>query len=208
MSCTVLRSSILAQYCRGVRKETFSNVEMVAMGEVIKLIVSMILTLNSSENNNSPLPNIPTKRTIWYSKLYNLIKNSKKIIVLVVLYSISNICALVSVEYIGAPMFTVICQMKIFTTAAFGVLLLNKSYSSAKWRALILLVIGCLMVSSPILRSLTEPDTTSNPVDMYGHSLFEQLYGLAAVTLQVLLLLLKSLVLFVLSCFDDVTVAV
>ena len=181
MACS---SSILLQYCRGVRKETFSNVESVMMSEVLKMFLSVLLMCWLPEA--SPLPGPPgSKRPPWFHKLYSLLKNSKKIIVLVVLYSVSNLCALTAVEFIGAPMFTVVCQMKIFTTAAFGVLLLGKAYSSAKWRALLLLVIGCLMVSSPILRAVTEPASSSSAEDMYGHSLSEQLYGLAAVTLQV-----------------------
>jgi drug/metabolite transporter (DMT)-like permease len=183
-------SSILLQYCRGVRKETFSNVESVIMSELIKMCLSVVLMCWLPEASSSPLPGAPpgTKRAPWHYKLLSLLRNSKKVIVLVVLYSVSNLCSLTAVEFIGAPMFTVVCQMKIFTTAAFGVLLLKKTYSAAKWRALLLLVIGCLMVSSPILRALTEPPSSSGGGgggDMYGHSLSEQLYGLAAVTLQV-----------------------
>mmetsp|Transcript_11323 Transcript_11323/g.18437 ORF Transcript_11323/g.18437 Transcript_11323/m.18437 type:complete len:345 (+) Transcript_11323:171-1205(+) len=178
-------SSILTQYCRGVRKETFSNVEMVVMGETIKMCISVVLTLWQTDDPHS-LPNPVIKKPPWYSRLLSLLMNSKKVIVLVILYSISNICNLTAVEFIGAPMYTVCCQMKIFTTAAFGVLLLGKSYSSAKWRALLLLIIGCLMVSSPILRAVFEPDPNQQGerTDMYGHSTYEQLYGLAAVTLQ------------------------
>lgn len=40
-------------------------------------------------------------------------------------------------------------QLKILTTAGFAVALLNRQISSAKWRALVLLVIGCVLVASP-----------------------------------------------------------
>jgi len=40
-------------------------------------------------------------------------------------------------------------QLKILTTAGFAVALLNRQISSAKWRALILLVVGCVLVASP-----------------------------------------------------------
>lgn len=176
------RSSILLQYCRGVRKETFSNVEMVVVGEVIKMCISAVLTI---WHPDSGLPSPGIVKPPCYSRLLALLLNSKKIVVLVMLYSVSNLCALTAVEFIGAPMFTVCCQMKIFTTAAFGVLLLGKSYSSAKWRALLLLLIGCLMVSSPILKAVFEP-AASGAQDMYGHSAEEQFKGLAAVTLQVM----------------------
>lgn len=40
-------------------------------------------------------------------------------------------------------------QLKILTTAAFAVWILNRNISAAKWRALVLLVIGCVLVASP-----------------------------------------------------------
>ena len=40
-------------------------------------------------------------------------------------------------------------QLKIFSTAAFAVVLLGRNISATKWRALLLLVIGCILVASP-----------------------------------------------------------
>lgn len=49
------------------------------------------------------------------------------------------------------PFIYVVCtvQLKILTTAGFAVLILNRNISSAKWRALLLLVLGCVLVASP-----------------------------------------------------------
>ena len=47
-------------------------------------------------------------------------------------------------------------QLKIFSTAAFAVLLLGRNITSPKWRALLLLVLGCILVASP---------TFNRPVD-------------------------------------------
>ena len=169
--------------------------ELVVASEMMKMVLSVPLIFwlpdaTSLTAQGLPGPSLAAKRSPWFwvHRLYSLLRNSRKVLVLVVLYPISNICGLTAVEFIGAPMFTVMCQMKIFTTAAFGVLLLRKVYSSAKWRALLLLVIGCLMVSSPILKSLSSSSSSSGAeeADMYGHSVYEQTYGLAAVTIQVL----------------------
>ena len=46
-------------------------------------------------------------------------------------------------------MYTVTSQMKIFTTAVFSVIFLGRDISSAKWRALSLLVVACILVASP-----------------------------------------------------------
>jgi UDP-galactose transporter len=40
-------------------------------------------------------------------------------------------------------------QLKILTTAGFSVIILDKHISAAKWRALFLLVLGCVLVASP-----------------------------------------------------------
>ena len=47
-------------------------------------------------------------------------------------------------------------QLKIFSTAAFAVVLLGRNITSPKWRALLLLVLGCILVASP---------TFNRPVD-------------------------------------------
>jgi solute carrier family 35 (UDP-sugar transporter), member A1/2/3 len=39
--------------------------------------------------------------------------------------------------------------LKILTTAGFAVVILNRNINSAKWRALLLLVLGCILVASP-----------------------------------------------------------
>jgi len=43
----------------------------------------------------------------------------------------------------------IVSQLKILTTAGFAVWMMNRNISSAKWRALMLLVIGCVLVASP-----------------------------------------------------------
>lgn len=52
-------------------------------------------------------------------------------------------------------------QLKIFTTAAFAVIMLGRTYSSAKWRALMLLVLGCILVASPTFNRPPECDYDS-----------------------------------------------
>lgn len=110
-------------------------------------------------------------------KLMSLIWNGKKIIILVILYSISNTLPFFAIPRIGAPAFTVCSQLKILTTAIFGTVLLKKVYSFTQWRALLLLVLGCILVISPILSS----DKNEN---LHHISYFQQLLGLCATLLQ------------------------
>lgn len=58
-------------------------------------------------------------------------------------------------------MFTVVMQLKIFATAGFSTCMLGRAYSATKWRALILLVVGCILVSSPVFNKATPPPTIS-----------------------------------------------
>ena len=98
-------------------------------------------------------------------------------IVLVILYALSNLLSYYALARVDASAYTVllqvnsiiiilyinhiplinnyhdvvctIVQLKILTTAGFAVLILNRNISSAKWRALLLLVLGCVLVASP-----------------------------------------------------------
>ena len=68
---------------------------------------------------------------------------------LVIIYSIANILSYYALARVDASVYTVLLQLKIFTTAAFAVLLLGRNITSTKWRALLLLVLGCILVASP-----------------------------------------------------------
>lgn len=49
-------------------------------------------------------------------------------------------------------------QMKILTTAVFSVILMGRHFSARKWRALVLLVLGVILVSDGSHVSGTEED--------------------------------------------------
>ena len=121
--------------------------------EIIKLVVSYLFLRLDSELSN--------KVSIF--NLYSLLLRGKKLIILVLLYSIANTIPFYAVKLIGAPIFTVIMQLKIFATAGFSTCMLGREYSSTKWRALVLLVIGCILVSSPIINQSTINSNTLKP---------------------------------------------
>ena len=60
-------------------------------------------------------------------------------------------------------------QLKIFTTAAFAVMMLGRVYSNTKWRALMLLVLGCILVASPTFNRPPECDYDSY-IQTYVHT--------------------------------------
>ena len=167
---------------------------MVAEG--IKLVVSGAISVVSSSKNDH--------HSSWPLKLLGLLWNGRKVIILVILYSVSNTIPLYAISRIGAPLFTVCIQLKIFTTAMFASFFLKREYSSAKWRAILLLIVGCILVASPIFSRHQSPLPLSPPTPsptmgaiegqtpqkepvMLDNSQVEAVLGLAAVLVQTLI---------------------
>jgi len=94
---------------------------------------------------------IPINRicSVAASKLFWLTVHSRKIIVLVVLYSIGNVLSYYALARVEVAVYTVTQQLKIFTTAIFSVVFLGRVVTGAQWRALSLLLIACILVASP-----------------------------------------------------------
>jgi len=84
------------------------------------------------------------------AKLKYLINRSSKMAVLAMIYGAMNILSFVSLRNISAGMFTIFAQLKILTTATCSSVMLRRSYSMTKWRALISLMMGVLLFSEPI----------------------------------------------------------
>ena len=121
--------------------ENVSSKEILLVGEVIKLFVSIWFLYSDTEVSDAQGHGV--------SKMLWLIKNSQKMLVLAAIYGAMNILSFVALLYIGAGEFTVCAQLKILTTAGFSVAILGTSLSWTKWRALLLLVLGCILVASP-----------------------------------------------------------
>ena len=153
------------------------------VGEGIKLIVSGALSIAQSSSKND-------HHSSWPLKLLGLIGSGKKVIILVILYSISNTIPLYAISRIGAPLFTVCIQLKIFTTAVFATMILGREYSSAKWRAILLLIVGCILVASPIFSQGSPPPTLETPAaaeSSIGGPQLQAVLGLVAVLAQTLI---------------------
>ncbi len=122
-------------------KENYSTTEVVLFGELLKLVFSGYLSITDKSETDAI--------GSGFNKLLWLVVNSKKIIILVILYTIANILSYYALARVEAATYTVLLQLKIFTTAAFAVLMLGRNINSTKWRALLLLVLGCILVASP-----------------------------------------------------------
>ena len=157
--------SLLRKY--STMTENVSSKEILLVGEVIKLIVSAVFILFDNEPTSSQGQGF--EKIIW------LLVHSGKMLVLAAIYGAMNILSFVAFQGIGAGEFTVCAQLKILTTAAFSVLLLGTHISLAKWRALGLLVLGCILVASPNFDSkmITEKKSVDKTVLGYTAVLTE-----------------------------------
>lgn len=122
---------------------------MLLVGEIIKFAYSAYKITSDLGPGEKPVP-----------KLRYLLKRSSKMAVLAGIYGAMNILSFVSLRNISAGMFTVFAQLKILTTATCSSVMLRRSYSMTKWRALISLMMGVLLFSEPIWN---KADNSKNP---------------------------------------------
>jgi UDP-sugar transporter A1/2/3 len=81
-----------------------------------------------------------------------------------------NILSFIAFAGIGAGEFTVCAQLKVLTTAGFSVLVLGTTLSAVKWRALALLVLGCILVASPSLKSRDDSNEKEMSLVILGYA--------------------------------------
>jgi UDP-sugar transporter A1/2/3 len=90
-------------------------------------------------------------------RLLYLLKTSRKMFVLAGMYGAMNILSFVALRNISAGLFTIIAQTKVFTTAVFSSILLQRRYTPTQWRALVALVLGVLLFSEPVWNAAAAP---------------------------------------------------
>lgn len=157
LCCQNCFHAVLTRYSTSILKESYSTSEVVMMSEFLKLVASAFLVFYDKSPTTSDGAGI--------GKLFWLAMNSSQIVLLVVMYSFANILAYASLSRIDAGVYTVLQQLKIFTTAGFSVLFLGTSISYTKIRGLILLAVGCLLVASPAYNKPPQPESSGSEAD-------------------------------------------
>jgi len=133
--------ALLRAYSRGTLKETYSSSSVLLAMEVTKLIVSAYMVVTSSEP--SDVPSGPP-----LSKYAHLLRRSLKMAVPAIIYLAMNLLSFVALARIDAATFSIAAQLKVLTTAAFSVALLGRSLHVRKWRALLTLTLGVVLISA------------------------------------------------------------
>ena len=161
--------------------EDVSSKEILLVSEIIKIGFSIYMIWNEPDSTISDSQGQGVSKLIW------LLQNSSKMFILALIYGAMNILSFVALQYIGAGEFTICAQLKILTTAGFAVLVLKTSLTPTKWRALALLVLGCILVASP---SFTQSQPAAVGADgkseLSGTEVL-QIFGYAAVLTEVVL---------------------
>lgn len=117
------------------------------------------------------------------ARLFYLLLAADKVLILVFVYSFANVLSYYALARVDAAVYTVLLQLKILTTASFFVIMLGRSFSGAKWRSLLLLVIGCILVASPAFNKECAGQGDSNGDEKV--SAFETALGVGAILIMV-----------------------
>lgn len=139
---------ITARYSRRNMDEKYSSASVVLMTEVGKIILSstgIIMGWGVSDLHG--------KFTSFVAKVVYLIRTSWRCSVVAGIFFVQNTLAYVALSYIPGSVYIVCNQFKIFTTALFSVLIMRRSLSWGKWRAMLLLVHGEILVQSHALET-------------------------------------------------------
>lgn len=119
---TIILISLCAQNCMyallrkySTKYENISYKEILFISEVIKIVFAIYMILKSNDDKSD-------SEGQGISKLFWLVRNSKKMLILAMIYAAMNILSFIALEYIGAGEFTICAQLKILTTAGFSVL--------------------------------------------------------------------------------------
>ena len=133
--------ALLRAYSRGTLKETYSSSSVLLAMEVTKLVVSAYMVVTSSEPSD-----VPSGSPL--SKYAHLLRRSLKMAVPAIIYLAMNLLSFVALARIDAATFSIAAQLKVLTTAAFSVALLGRSLHVRKWRALLTLTLGVVLISA------------------------------------------------------------
>jgi len=163
LSFMASQNALLNVFARWSRVEALSSAgtgaaksSMVATVELVKIVVALLLLCIEQSSVKEAL--VLTAKTTTTQRL-----ETAKLCVPSLLYVIQNNLLLVGADNLEGPVQAVISQTKIFTTAAFSVLILKKQLGMHQWTSLVILAAGVSLVQVS-LASKSEGDMGSRNV--------------------------------------------
>ena len=129
----------------------------VFLNEVIKLAIC--LTVAMYEVSKTVPPSMPATSLFTAVLAAVFSGDSWKLAIPAALYTLANSLQYIGISNLVAATFQVTYQLKLITTAVFGVALLRRSLPLGKWIALLLILAGVAIVQIP----------SANPSDLGSH---------------------------------------
>jgi len=160
--------ALARRYSRGTLKDNYSTSSVLLVMEIAKLLLSAVQVVFSEEPSD-----VPSGSPL--SKYCFLLRHGTTMMVPAAIYLIMNILGFLALTHIDAATFSIIAQMKVFTTAVFSVIVLGRSLAPRKWRALLTLTLGVVLISHEGL-----PKSSSNDDPTSQHQMSEYVLGIGA----------------------------
>lgn len=129
--------SMTVNHVRKVRGERFITSSAVMLSEVLKMAFSLRMLAAEAGQEASGAPGVME------------LVSDYRLAVPAGLYFGQNVMTFVALQHIDSSVFNVVAQSKLLTTAVFSVVLLGRRLSWRRWRALILLTLGVMLVLTP-----------------------------------------------------------
>lgn len=133
--------ALVRRFSRGHLHETYSASSALFVMEAAKLLLSAVMVVQSDEPSD-----VPTGSAL--SKYAHLLSRSGKMSVPAIIYLVMNLLGFLALGHIDASTFSIVSQMKVFSTALFSVTLLGRQLAPRRWRALLSLTLGVVLISS------------------------------------------------------------
>ena len=149
--------ALVRRYSRGYLKESYSTSSALLVMELAKLIFSAFQVVFGKHESDVPAGSAG-------SKFFYLIAHSWKMMVPAVIYLVMNILGFVALGHLDASTFSIVAQMKVFTTAIFSVLILGRDLHLRKWRALTTLTLGVILISNEAMPHKESSAASGNPL--------------------------------------------
>lgn len=128
-------SALMQRYSRSILKERYSISVVVVCVEMIKCTISLIMMFRDSSSFST-----------FRFRVITMVQTSSLLFVPAFIYYIQKCLSFEALQRIEPQLYSVLVQLKLLTTALFSVVMLRKSYSFRKWRALVLLLLSLVLM--------------------------------------------------------------
>jgi UDP-sugar transporter A1/2/3 len=127
--------TLTTRYSLGIRHDQYSLSSVVIVVELAKLVFSILMMAKTQTSEKS-----------LKDYLYEQTVSSAPMAIPALVYFVQKLLSFKGLENLDPTIYAIVTQLKLLTTAIFSVMMLNKHLSPRKWRALLLLVIGVVVI--------------------------------------------------------------